>query len=178
LQRYFEQVGKLLIKQPLRRASPSDNLSTVVRAQTLTVLVGLDPDRKRILLQFLYDSGLIKRDKPVVDLSYADLTEANLSRIRLDDASLRFANVSDANLKGASLNRANLYWSDLTEANLGEADLNFANLSQTYLDGVNLTMARLHGCNFKGAKDITKDKIEKEAFTLGRATMPDGSTHD
>jgi hypothetical protein len=34
LQNYFEQVGKLLIEQPLRRASPNDNLSTVVRAQT------------------------------------------------------------------------------------------------------------------------------------------------
>jgi hypothetical protein len=49
---YFEQTGKLLIDQPLRRASPGDNLGTVARAQTLTVLERLDPDRKRILLQF------------------------------------------------------------------------------------------------------------------------------
>src|SRR5829696_7940277 len=40
LQNYFEQVGTLLIEQPLRRASPGDNLSTVVRAQTLSVLEG------------------------------------------------------------------------------------------------------------------------------------------
>jgi hypothetical protein len=39
-------------------------LSTVVRAQTLSVLEGLDPDRKRILLRFLYESGLIRKDKP------------------------------------------------------------------------------------------------------------------
>src|SRR5215211_1001588 len=78
LQNYFEQVGTLLIEQPLRRASPGDNLSTVVRAQTLTVLQGLDSDRKRILLQFLYDSGLIHKDKPVVSLVLANLRGANL----------------------------------------------------------------------------------------------------
>ena len=48
LQNYFEAVGELLIEKPLRRASPGNNLSTVVRAQTLSVLEGLDPDRKRI----------------------------------------------------------------------------------------------------------------------------------
>jgi hypothetical protein len=41
LQKYFEDVGTLLIEQPLRRASHGDNLSTVVRAQTLAVLEGL-----------------------------------------------------------------------------------------------------------------------------------------
>ncbi len=66
MQNYIENVGELLIEKPLRRASPGDNLSTVVRAQTLSVLqgldpdlkrMGLDPDRKRILLLFLYESG-------------------------------------------------------------------------------------------------------------------------
>jgi hypothetical protein len=66
LQNYFETVGELLIEKPLRRASPGDHLSTVVRAQTLSVLEGLDPDRKRILLRFLYESGLIHKDEPVV----------------------------------------------------------------------------------------------------------------
>jgi hypothetical protein len=64
LQNYFEAVGELLIEKPLRRSGPGDNLSTVVRAQTLSVLEGLDPDRKRILLLFLYESGLIHKDKP------------------------------------------------------------------------------------------------------------------
>jgi hypothetical protein len=66
LQNYVEQVGTLLIEQPLHRASIGDNLSTVVRAQTSAALEGLDPDRKRILLMFLYESGLIDKDKPVV----------------------------------------------------------------------------------------------------------------
>src|SRR5215218_10252320 len=86
LQNYFEQVGTLLIEQPLRRASPGDNLSTVVRAQTLAVLEGLDPDRKRILLQFLSESGLILKDKPVVSLYAANLMDADLSGADLSEA--------------------------------------------------------------------------------------------
>jgi hypothetical protein len=57
LQRYLEQMGKLLTDpdRPFHRSTPDDNLSTVARAQTLSILEGLDdPPRKRILLQFLY----------------------------------------------------------------------------------------------------------------------------
>jgi hypothetical protein len=79
LQNYFQQVGELLIEKPLRRAGPGDNLSTVVRAQTLSVLEGLDPDRERILLLFLYESGLIHTRESVVSLAAADLRIANLS---------------------------------------------------------------------------------------------------
>jgi len=88
LQNYFENVGELLIEQPLRRARPGDNLSTVVRAQTLTVLEGLDPDRKRILLQFLYESGLIPKDNTVFSLAAAPLTEADLREANLSGADL------------------------------------------------------------------------------------------
>src|SRR5688572_25804346 len=57
LQRYFEVVGNLLIEQQLHQAAPGDISSTVARAQTLSILAGLDdPARKRILLQFLYES--------------------------------------------------------------------------------------------------------------------------
>ena len=79
LRKLFRASGKLLIDQPLRRASPGDNLGTVVRAQTLTVLERLDPDRKRILLQFQYESGLSCKDKPVVSLVAADLSRPDLS---------------------------------------------------------------------------------------------------
>src|SRR5215203_85488 len=47
LQKYFELVGNMLLEHP-----ENDRLGTVARAQTLAVLEGLDPERKRILLQF------------------------------------------------------------------------------------------------------------------------------
>jgi hypothetical protein len=118
LQNYFENVGELLIEQPLREASPGDNLSTVVRAQTLSVLEGLDPDRKRILLLFLYESGLIYERKLVVRLVAASLREANLFGAKLRNANLSGANLSEANLGEANLSRA-----VLSRAVLGGADL-------------------------------------------------------
>src|SRR5829696_1782042 len=45
LRKYLEDVGTLLIEQPLHQASAGYRLSTVVRAQTLAVLADLDADR-------------------------------------------------------------------------------------------------------------------------------------
>jgi Pentapeptide repeats (8 copies) len=44
----------------------------------LAVLEGLDPDRKRILLEFLYESNLIWADKPVISVLNANLHHADL----------------------------------------------------------------------------------------------------
>src|SRR5438445_4683284 len=49
----------------------------------LTVLHRLDDDRKKSVLQFLHESGLIYRDKGIIDLSGADLSGTNLSIISL-----------------------------------------------------------------------------------------------
>src|SRR5215218_5346100 len=83
LQKYFEQVGKLLIEHP-----DNASLGTVARAQTLAVLEGLDPDRKRILLQFLYESNLIEAESPAISLLGANLGEANLEETHLEKANL------------------------------------------------------------------------------------------
>jgi len=106
LQNYFEAVGELLIEKPLLRASPGDNLSTVVRAQTLSVLEGLDPERKRILLLFLYESGLIYEHKLVVSLAAANLSNATLREADLRLATLNGTDLSSANLLKADLNEA------------------------------------------------------------------------
>src|SRR5215204_4560724 len=86
LQKYLEQVGKLLIEHP-----ENASLGTVGRAQTLAVLEGLDPDRKRILLQFLYESDLIKADAPVITLRGANLRGAYLKGAFLEGADLERA---------------------------------------------------------------------------------------
>jgi uncharacterized protein YjbI with pentapeptide repeats len=67
----------------------------------LTVLEGLDPGCKRILLQFLYESELILKDKPVFDLGFADMSGAVLSRVDLSGTNLIEPDLSDANLSGA-----------------------------------------------------------------------------
>jgi hypothetical protein len=109
LQRYFEQMGKWLADpdRPLHRSTPGDALSTVARAQTLSILEGLDePARKHILVQFLYESGLIYKQKAVVDLRGANLLKANLSNSSLVQANLERVRLGEADLDGANLQGA------------------------------------------------------------------------
>ena len=146
LQNYLEQVGTLLIEQPLRTVSSGEKLSTVVRAQTLAVLQGLDPDRKRILLQFLYESGLINKDKPVVRLKHANLRFANLNA-----ANLRGANLDAVDLREATLRKANLGGANLVGASFYRADLQEANLGGGWLVGAHLRRANLQGAILGGA---------------------------
>jgi uncharacterized protein YjbI with pentapeptide repeats len=201
LQNYLEQVGKLLIEKPLRRASPGDNLSTVVRAQTLAVLEGLDPERKRILLLFLYESGLIYKHRPVVSLAAAKLTEVNLTEADLTEADLSETNLAEAVLSRAILSKADLSDATLSEAILNEANLSEANLSKAYLLGANLTGANLsranlseaylwdanlneailsranfQGANLSYAKKVTDEQLA-DTLSLQDVIMPNRSEH-
>jgi hypothetical protein len=58
-----------------------------------------------------------------IDLSGANLSDANLRDADLSGANLRGANLSDANLSGADLSGANLSDANLRGANLSGADL-------------------------------------------------------
>ncbi len=166
LQNYLEVVGELLIEKPLRRASPGDYLSTVVRAQTLSVLEGLDPDRKRILLLFLYESGLIYKDKPVVRLEAANLNGINLNGVTLIGADLR-----DADLRDADLSKSMLEGGDLRRAFLERA-----NLQGAFLERANLRGAILRGANLIGAQ--VADRQLFDTLTLQGATMPNGEKYE
>jgi hypothetical protein len=86
------------------------------------MLEGLDPDRKRILLQFLYESNLIKAGKPVISLVAANLIGANLSGTYVSWANLSEANLLEADLRGANLSRAYLIRAiGLTQGQINEA---------------------------------------------------------
>lgn len=63
------------------------------------------------------------------DLSYADLSCANLYNADLSCANLRNANLSNADLRCANLRKTNLYNANLSYADLSNADLRYANLS-------------------------------------------------
>jgi uncharacterized protein YjbI with pentapeptide repeats len=133
LQKYLEQVGKLLVDHPLHEVTPEDKLSTVVRAQTLTILETLDRDHKRIV-QFLYESNLINADKAVFSVTGANLMKANLA---------------GANLTGANLQRSYLFRADLAGANLAGANLAMANLAMANLGGTgeSLTQEQINEAN-------------------------------
>jgi hypothetical protein len=174
LQNYFEDVGNLLIEKPLREAKPRSNLSTVVRAHTLSVLEGLDPERKRILLMFLYESELIRKDNPVVSLLAANLRGVNLSRANLRDANLSGAFLTSANLYRVNLVGANLRGANLRKADLTEAYLSGADLHKAYVGEADLSDARLSGVDLSNVNELTKEQLD-QAGILDGAILPDGS---
>ena len=88
------------------------------------------------------------------DLSGADLFGANLSGADLFGANLSGASLSRANLSRASLSGANLSWADLFGADLSGADLSGANLSGANLSWANLSGASLSRADLIWAKNI------------------------
>ncbi|MBO0084252.1 pentapeptide repeat-containing protein, partial [Listeria monocytogenes] len=75
------------------------------------------------------------------NLSYADLSCANLRGANLRGANLSYADLSCANLRVANLSRANLRGANLRGANLSYADLRRADLNWiNWRDVVGLTV--------------------------------------
>ena len=162
LQAYLDQMGQMLLDndKPLRQSREGDELRTLARARTLTVLRRLDAEHNRSLFQFLRDSQLVGRPGPpvgqprppgqplgvpIISFSAADLRGANLMGIELVDADLNNADLRGANLRGANLINADLRNACLDHADLSYADISGANLGCGNLKGVNLRGANLAG---------------------------------
>ena len=171
LQAYIDKMSDLLLKEALResqsdvekahrenKSTPEfDEVRNIARARTLTVLRRLDGNRKASVLQFLYESGLINKDKPIVFLSGADLSYANLSHSNLRQADLSGVDLSHANLNEAELFDAKLSKSVLRELDLSETGLSGADLSGADLRGVSLRGSVLWGVNLITAKLVGAD---------------------
>jgi hypothetical protein len=105
LQAYLDEMGQLLLDReaPLRKAAEDDEARVLAGARTLTVLARLDGDRKRSVVQFLQESGLISAGRSggkrgVLKLAGADLRDANLTNLDLEDANLTKADLHEADL--------------------------------------------------------------------------------
>lgn len=179
LQAYIDKMSELLLAQNLRNASKDGDRQNIAgvrtlldsrgipirsgpsgpseaqkigRIRTLTVLRRLDAERKGSVLRFLHESGLIYKDKPIIDLTGADLCGADLSGAGLHHADLSEANLNDAILDEAYLMLANLGSANLSNAYLGLAKLVGAYLGRANLIGAKLFCADLTGANLIGAK--------------------------
>jgi hypothetical protein len=69
LQAYIDKMSELLLHEKLRDSAEEDEVRKVARVRTLTILSRLDAKRKYHVLQFLYESGLIDKDRCIIDLS-------------------------------------------------------------------------------------------------------------
>jgi uncharacterized protein YjbI with pentapeptide repeats len=146
LQAYIDKISELLLKEHLGELKLEyEKVRKIARVRTLTILRGLDAERKGSVIQFLHESGLISKDKHIINLSRANLSRANLSGADLSGADLSGASLMRANMASVNLSEANLSGADLSEANLFQADLRGANLDYADLSGADLFEADLRG---------------------------------
>ena len=154
LQAYLDNMSELLLHEKLHTSTGDDTeveeARKIARIRTLTVLPRLDSARKRNVLQFLYEFGLVETmngsgasHNPIVDLQSADFRGAYLTAISLPSADLRGANFEGANLSGANLSKANL-----SKANLRKVGLFYSNLNGANLSGANLAEADFTGFKY------------------------------
>ena len=160
LQEYLNQMAALALDRALLDAEISQAggqvIREVARAQTLTALAGMDGPRKRFVVTFLYELGLVNGNDPLILMNTSDLTEAdlfgaelfaaNLSGARLAHADLEEARLTSAILNGAQLNNANLRRALLVDTRLNQADLRLADLS-----GIDASNASMFAADMRGA---------------------------
>jgi uncharacterized protein YjbI with pentapeptide repeats len=175
---YLDQMVRLLNDKdrPLRQSRGGEEVSILAKGRTHTVLPRLDGEGKARVLQFLYETGLIIKDRSVVDLLGADLRAANLRGANLRGADLRGADLSRANMEGADLSGADFRGANLREANLHWADLISANLSEAYVGSTELSLADLSGADLRNVKELSVGQLD-QTYSLEGATMPDGTKH-
>jgi hypothetical protein len=180
--------------KPLRKSVHGDDVRILARARTLTVLRRLRSGRKRSVLDFLYEAGLIQKPRPIIalgspdqeynaaDLSGADLRGAVLRRADLSGpqnganfsgADLRGADLTEANLSSVTLRDANLSRAQLCQADLSHADLSRAKLSEAHMSG-----AKLFWANLSRATGITDEALEQQTEVLQGPTMPNGQWYE
>jgi uncharacterized protein YjbI with pentapeptide repeats len=173
-QAYLDRMSELLLEKNLRASQPDDEVRTVARARTLTMLPRLDPGRKKSVADFLSDSNLLF----LINLDYADLSGITYGNVRpLDNFTLNHANCSHTkfcNVEGENitLKNTNFSWATLSHVkaphanlqqsyfchahlshvDLRDSNLTNVNLQETYLEHVILSNANLSEADLRGAK--------------------------
>ena len=175
LETYLNDMSDLLLNKNLHTSTRIDEVRQLARVKTLTALEILDPVRKRLIINFLFEADLIDinnpkininvADNPIIALYGANLRSIDLSGLILYRADLHDTYLNEANLDGAYLSYCNLSISNLSRANFHNATLYNANLHNSDLSGADLS----------GAK-VTIRQLS-EAKSLKGATMPDASIH-
>jgi len=182
LQEYLGQIATLALDRDLLRADLDRSRGVVIqevtRARTLTALAGMDGPRKRFVVTFLYELGLINGHDPLLSLRTADLEDADLAGaqlfgINLEGASLsrttlERARLTSALLNGARLSSVNLRHALLVDARLNQADLRLAVLAESDASNASMFSADLRGADLR---EINLASANLRAADLRGATL-------
>lgn len=177
LQKYFDQMTSLLLNNQLRQSNPDSEARSIARSISLSTARGLDSERKKILIKFIYESKLIDLAH-VVDLSGIDLSNTNLEHVKLRLSSLPYANFSDSNLTKASFSNSNLkraifrgtqlYRTSFVGADLYMSDFSNSNACKAAFADVKLSFSTLDFCIFSeahfGKADMSNSSAKKCVF--------------
>ena len=202
LQAYLDKMTDLMLEKSLSTRESTAEIRYIARARTLTALRGLNGVRKAILLQFIYESGLINVDLPIIDMRGADLNQvklqetayfvefqssefhatgvgvpkgANMSNIALYEANLRKADLGFVDFKNANLSKSDFYKANLMGAKLQSANLQKAHLNEARLDWIDLENANLNSARLRDA-NLTRANLRNSDLrkaSLCRADLRD-----
>src|SRR5918995_470939 len=174
LQQYNNEMRSLLLEEELLDSQEGDAVRELARARTLGVLDILDSDRKRIVVLFLRETSLISSyADTIVDLSGANLRDANLREARLVNTSLGVQGFLTPHDERTDLSGADLSGAILLGANLKGAILKGANLSGAWVgttdpkapwhpENADLEGADLSDANLSGAELVALDLTETD----------------
>ena len=157
------------------------------RTYTITTLRMLDGFRKGILIQFLFEAGLlnIQTENPL-NLRWADFSNSQMDYLVLLFSNFRGCYMKNASMKnvfmrGSNLSRANLDCvnfqnaylkmtdfsnSSLVEANLDNAVLSYANFYAADLNSAIFSNSFLEGANFSFSNLMNTDFSNAKLFDV------------
>jgi uncharacterized protein YjbI with pentapeptide repeats len=176
LRAYLQQMSDLITKQGLRseesRGTANDDVGTLARTLTLTVLRRLDSDRKALVLQFLLEARLITAKREFTpggrDQAFTPGGRARVligpsggaePRVALYGADLRGVVLRTLPLVSSITTRstgqvtvaAALDGTDLRQADFRGADLTGVSLAHTDLRNADFRSAYLNGTSFRSS---------------------------
>ena len=169
INKYLDLMTNLLLKEKLKSNPENPEVKILARTQTLRLFRESDRGRKVVVLQFLFESGLIFKD-PVVNLNGADLEDADLDGIILRGVSIKGAYFSKTSLKDSKLDESDFSASDFNSANLSNSTfegtiLRYANFVNSKIRNCDLRKANLEGADFTNA-DLKNTHITNEQYKL------------
>lgn len=154
-QRYQQSVMREYLKDmtelsaqtpsPSKSTKNAGTLSSVASARTLTALNELDKERKRDVMEFLSNSGLLQQ----IHLRRANLQGTDLSFLWLKDADMQNSNLKNTKFYAANIGGANLKYVVMDDADFrgavydkctrvdNQSILEQANEEQRFKDTVN-----------------------------------------
>ncbi|CAF1090495.1 unnamed protein product [Adineta steineri] len=132
-----------------------------IRTKTLTVLRSLNPERKKYIILFLYESGLLQGTG--LDLSGAELDNVELiGPYKLDGLYLPSTSWENALIVNCSLKKAVFRQSRMPNARFINSLLDAASFAETILDKAYFIKTSVGGINFTSASLIHANFLDAE----------------